>query len=205
MSEEFDKEFWQDVHRDHHAVDHGPNPQLVAESADLAPGAALDAGCGAGADARWLAGHGWRVTAVDFSEAALHQARERAASLDAAVAERIDWVEADLTSWTPPAEAFDLVSAQYVHLTTAAAREDLYRRLAAAVAPGGTLLIAGHQTPTRHSGDPSELYLDAAALAAGFDSDQWDVLAETRAPRAADADDHEHFEGDAVLKARRRS
>jgi SAM-dependent methyltransferase len=203
MAEEFDKDYWEDVHRDHHADDHDPNPQLVAEATGLAPGAALDAGCGAGRDARWLAERGWRVTAVDFSEAALRQARERAAALDVEAAARIEWLAADLTGWTPPAEAFDLVSAQYVHLPTAAARDDLYRRLAAAVAPGGTLLVAGHLTPHGHTGAPTELYLDAEAVAAGFDTDAWEVVAETRPRRAADA--HEDFEGDAVLKARRRS
>ena len=48
-----------------------PNGRLVAEVAALAPGRALDAGCGEGADAIWLAEHGWVVTAVDVSEVAL--------------------------------------------------------------------------------------------------------------------------------------
>jgi 2-polyprenyl-3-methyl-5-hydroxy-6-metoxy-1,4-benzoquinol methylase len=49
------------------------NPQLVAEVVDLSPGAALDVGCGEGADAIWLAEHGWRVTAVDLSTVALER------------------------------------------------------------------------------------------------------------------------------------
>ncbi|MGO9583471.1 MAG: class I SAM-dependent methyltransferase [Acidimicrobiales bacterium] len=40
----------------------------------LAPGAALDVGCGEGADAIWLAGRGWDVTALDVSEVALQPA-----------------------------------------------------------------------------------------------------------------------------------
>ena len=47
-----------------------PNPQLVAEVADLSPGRALDAGCGEGADAIWLAQQGWDVVATDFVDLA---------------------------------------------------------------------------------------------------------------------------------------
>ena len=41
-----------------------PNGRLVAEVADVTPGRALDVGCGEGADAIWLAGRGWTVTAI---------------------------------------------------------------------------------------------------------------------------------------------
>lgn len=43
----------------------------MAKVADLPPGRALDAACGHGVDMLWLAAHGWHVTAVDFSAAAL--------------------------------------------------------------------------------------------------------------------------------------
>lgn len=55
-----------------------PNAHLMAEAADIPPGRALDAGCGHGADTLWLAAHGWQVTAVDFSPAALAQGRSMA-------------------------------------------------------------------------------------------------------------------------------
>ncbi|HLJ08073.1 MAG TPA: methyltransferase domain-containing protein, partial [Acidimicrobiia bacterium] len=44
-----------------------PNGRLLAEISGLAPGRALDVGCGEGADAIWLAGRGWTVIAIDIS------------------------------------------------------------------------------------------------------------------------------------------
>ena len=51
-----------------------PDGRLVAEVADLTPGRALDAGCGEGADAIWLARRGWTVTAIDISDVAVSRA-----------------------------------------------------------------------------------------------------------------------------------
>ncbi len=183
MSEEFSKAFWEERYRTHTAVcRRRPNPQLVAEAGDLVPGTALDAGCGEGADAIWLASHGWRVTAVDFATTALRRAREHAETLDAAITSRIDWVPADLTSWTPTEEHFDLVSAHYVH--PAAPREALCRRLAASVAPGGTLLIVGHHPSDPHTtahASAAEVSFTAEEVASSLDPDRWDIaVAEAR-------------------------
>lgn len=120
-----------------------PNPLLVREVESLVPGAALDLGCAEGADAIWLARQGWRVTAVDVSDTALKRAA--AYALQAGVADRVEWVRHDL-SRSFPAGSFDLVSAQFLHSPVAeeGERETILRRAAAAVAPGGTLLIVGH-------------------------------------------------------------
>lgn len=207
MSEAFDKAFWEERYRGHTtAGGRRPNPQLVAEAADLAPGTALDAGCGEGADAIWLASHGWQVTAVDIATAALRHAREHAETLGADVSGRIDWVSADLTSWTPTEEHYDLVSTHYVHL--AASRDALFRRLAAAVAPGGTLLIVGHHPSNRTTGSHAaapEVHFTAEEIAAGLDPDRWEIaVAEARTRTATGHDGHEITLRDAVLRARRR-
>jgi len=116
-----------------------PSRFLVAEVADLRPGTALDLACGAGRNAVWLAGQGWRVTAVDFSGVALRMAR----SLAAERAVDAEWIEADVVAWTPPARAYDLVCAFYLQLP-ASERPIALAHAAAAVRPGGTLLVVGH-------------------------------------------------------------
>ena len=116
-----------------------PESQLVSEVGDLAPGSALDVGCGEGADALWLARQGWTVTATDISSIALSRARANTASSGAT----IEWFHADLTKWNPPERAFDLVSAQFFHLPEPM-RSDAMRRMGDAVAPDGRLLIVGH-------------------------------------------------------------
>src|SRR5690606_11535791 len=87
--------------------------------------------------------HGWRVTAVDFSEAALAHARSMAAAAGDEIAARLDFVQGDLTQWTPDAGRYDLVVSLYVHVPGSV--EEMVRRLAAGVAPGGTLFLVGHQ------------------------------------------------------------
>jgi SAM-dependent methyltransferase len=133
----------------------------VEEVEDLRPGRALDLGCGEGRNAVWLAQRGWRVTAVDFSEIALARARRLASSRSAAV----EWVVADLRAYEPPAGAFDLVLYLYVHLP-APARRLVLRRAAAALAPGGALLVLGHDLANLTAGhggpsDPAVLYTPA--------------------------------------------
>lgn len=209
MSEEFDRAYWEERYRGHAAAGaathHGqPNPHLVTEAADLTPGTALDAGCGEGAEARWLASRGWRVTAVDVSATALRLAHDHATALGADVSGRIEWVEADLTGWAPPEDSFDLVTTHYVH--TAASGQALLRRLAAAVAPGGTLLIVGHHPSGPHHVSAPAAYLTAEEAAAALDPDRWDVLvAETGTRPAADHEGHDTTLRDTVLRARRRA
>jgi cyclopropane fatty-acyl-phospholipid synthase-like methyltransferase len=51
----------------------------LVETLALEPGKAYDLGCGPGHDAAYLAGLGWKVTAVDISPTAVQLAREAAA------------------------------------------------------------------------------------------------------------------------------
>jgi SAM-dependent methyltransferase len=134
-----------------------PNRRFAAEVAELAPGRALDLACGEGRNAVWLAEHGWRVTAVDFSDVALLKAAELAASRGVAV----DWVVADVFGYQPDARAFDLVAVLYLQLRRDAMLQAV-RTAVDAVAPGGTLFVLGHDTTnlTDGHGGPK----DAAVL-----------------------------------------
>ncbi|MGK5444041.1 class I SAM-dependent methyltransferase [Micromonospora sp. URMC 105] len=117
------------------------NPHLVDVVGSLPAGTALDLGCGEGGDAVWLAGRGWRVTAVDVSATALDRAAAEAAR--AGVAERIDFQRHDLTRTFPEGE-YDLVSAQFLQSPLEFPRAEVLRAAARAVAPGGRLLIVEH-------------------------------------------------------------
>lgn len=153
-----------------------PNHLLVAavEGGGLQPGAALDVGCGEGADAVWLARRGWRVTGVDVSTVALGRAASAAA--DAGVSAQISWLQLDLTATDPPAGPWDLVNVQYWHLPREQ-RVPLWSALAAVVAPGGTLLVGSHDADdphaaAHHADHPERFYRPdevVAALGPGWD------------------------------------
>lgn len=117
------------------------NAVLQTEVVGLRPGRVLDLGAGEGGDAIWLAGQGWQVTAVDVSAVALDRARADAEQ--AGVAERISFVVADLAT-DFPAGRYDLVSAHFLQSMIEFPRVQVLRRAAAAVGPGGVLLIVDH-------------------------------------------------------------
>lgn len=193
-------DYWEERYGSEERVWSGnANPHLVDTAADLPAGTALDVGSGEGADAIWLASRGWKVTAVDVSQVAL----DRAARHAAAAGMEVTWQQADITAWDPAPAQFDLVSAQYVHLPRPA-REALYRRLAAAVRPGGTLLIVGHHpadldTPVRRPRLP-HLMFTAEQVATVLDPSEWDIT--SSAPeRRVNQEGQEITLTDAVLRA----
>lgn len=199
-----DEAFWDARYREADTIWSGsPNPQLIAEAADLTPGTALDVGCGEGADAIWLAQRGWQVTAADLSPVAL--ARGAAHAEAAGVADRITWLHVDFTTDVP--EGFDLVSAQFMHLPGAQV-DILQRRIAAAVNPGGTLLVVGHDPSDMGTTMPRpkipDMYYTAADVTGRLEPAGWEVLvAEPRPRPAVDPEGATITIHDAVVRARR--
>lgn len=136
----------------------GPNRFLEEEVADLAPGRALDLGAGEGRNAIWLAEQGWNVTAVDFSEVAIDKGRTIAEVKGVSLTWEVD----DLLDYEPPRSAFDLVILMYIHLP-AAEMSQILAHAERGLAPGGTLLVIGHDADNIAHGvggpqDPSILY-----------------------------------------------
>jgi ubiquinone/menaquinone biosynthesis C-methylase UbiE len=142
-----------------------PNALAAGLLAEVPPGRALDVAAGEGRMALWLARRGWSVTALDFSSAGLARGRERAAMLDLDVS----WRVADATTADLGAAAWDLVLVLYLHLPRPDL-EQVLRRCARAVAPGGMLLVLGHDRDNTVGGppDPSVRY-DVALLRAAAD------------------------------------
>jgi SAM-dependent methyltransferase len=114
-----------------------------APQGDSAP-TALDVGCGEGADARWLAAHGWAVTGVDWSDVALDRARSaiRDAGLDAAFAQG-DATDPAFLAGLSPTGNFDLVTLGFIH-PEPEDRDTAYAHLPGLVAAGGHLLVIAH-------------------------------------------------------------
>lgn len=198
--------FWETFYSERDRIWSGhPNAMLVREVSGLAPGNALELGCGEGADAIWLAGRGWQVTALDVSALALERAAKHAE--DAGVADRIQWRRQDLAVWEPR-EHYDLACAQFLHSPVELPRNAILATGARAVAPGGRLLIVGHESFPSWSQhpEPEEPLPTAAELAAelGLGSPDWELETVDSVEREANGPDGQSgILADSVLRARR--
>jgi len=186
-----------------------PNGTLVAEVAGIEPGRALDVGAGEGGDALWLAERGWRVTASDVSPRALERLAAEARRRDLSVV--CHHADANALDPFPPA-AFDLVCAQYASIPRTPDQRALHNILSA-VAPGGTLLVVGHDL------EPARGPIDTRVASRAFDPDaylrvedvaaelarsaDWTIELHERRPRPAGAASAAHHVDDVVLRARR--
>lgn len=178
-----------------------PNRFLVAEVADLAPGRVLDLAAGEGRNAVWLAEQGWDATAADYSEVAIEKARELATSRGVAIAA----VVADATEPLPGEPVFDLVVAAYLQLPEPDRTEAL-RNAAAAVAPGGTLLVIAHdETNLEHGyGGPQDPAVLTGPLAVAAALEGFDIEKAERVEREVETADGPRVAIDHVVRARRR-
>jgi thioredoxin reductase len=186
-----------------------PNGTLVNEITGLDPGRALDVGAGEGADAFWLAGQGWQATASDISLRALDRVAMEANRRDVSV----ECLHADANDLEPFAVgAFDLVTAHYASIPRTPDGRAI-ENLLGAVAPGGTLLVVGHdlepmRTPIdthRHSRpfDP-DAYVrvdDVAEAIAG--STEWLIDVHEKRERPGGHVAASHHVDDIVLRVRR--
>jgi len=128
-----------------------PNALVAELLSGLPAGDAVDLAAGEGRHALWLAGLGWHVTAVDFSDVGLARGRAQPG------ADRVTWVTADVTAWSAEPESLDLVLVAYLHLPEADITA-LFRRAVGWLRPGGRLLVLGHDVEnlTDGVGGPQE-------------------------------------------------
>jgi thioredoxin reductase/SAM-dependent methyltransferase len=186
-----------------------PNGALVHEVTPLAPGTALDVGAGEGGDAVWLAQRGWNVTASDISHAAV----ERIAAIADARDLPVVTVRADVNSRQPfGPDRYDLVTAHYASIPRTPDDRGIDNILAA-VAPGGTLLVVGHDLePMRHPIDVAQqsrafdpdAYVRVDDIAASIaDSPDWHIDVHEKRSRPPGHTAASHHVDDVVLRARR--
>ena len=117
-----------------------PSPPLPDAVAGVPPGRALDLGCGAGRHAVWLASRGWRVAAVDGSDAAvaLLLANAERAGCRERIAPHVADLEADPPEFTIEPAAYDLiVDCYFLH-------RPLFAAVRGGVRPGGLFVAALH-------------------------------------------------------------
>ena len=117
---------------------------------------ALDIGCGSGSFARLLARRFDRVTAVDLSPGMIRRAGELSADYP-----NIEYQTADILEWPWPENAYGCIAsiATLHHLPM----EDMLRRCAKALEPGGVLLVLDLHT----SSSPADWLAGAAAVPLG--------------------------------------
>ncbi|PYC88045.1 SAM-dependent methyltransferase [Streptomyces tateyamensis] len=205
-TEQQTEEFWEGHYQQRERVWSGKVNPVFAEIAEpLTPGRALDLGCGEGADAVWLARHGWQVDAADISATALARAAGHAA--ETGTAERISFHRVDLTKGFPEGR-FDLVSAQFLQSPLDFPRAEVLRRAFAALAPGGVLLVVDHAAapPWSKHGHQMEFPTPQDTLAElGLSADQVAVERAGTVERPAAGPEGEHgMLTDGVLVLRRR-
>jgi SAM-dependent methyltransferase len=173
----------------------GPNRFVAEELVDLPPGRALDVACGEGRNALWLAGLGWQVTALDFSEVALRKGRELQAhrqDADPARPLAVEWVHGDVLGQDLGTQRFDLTVTAYLQLPEQE-RAAAVRRTFAALRPGGTFFLIAHDSSNLAEGtggpqDPAVLFT-AEEVLADLDGERFEVERAERVARPVEDPD----------------
>jgi SAM-dependent methyltransferase len=178
-----------------------PNQFVAAELADLPPGRALDLAAGEGRNTVWLAERGWQVTAVDFSRVGLEKGRKLSAARGVDEA-RVDWIVADLRDFEPDRDFYDLVLIAYLQVNPEL-RATVMARAAAALAPGGTAFVVGHDLTNLTEGtggpqDPDVLYTPEAVRA---ELPGLGVVRAERVHRTVERDGHPAIAIDTLVRA----
>lgn len=139
------------------AWDTTPNQFVVAACRKLRPGRALDLGAGEGANAVWLAGRGWQVTAVERGTVEVGRIQSHSALLN----HPVDAIVGDAVGYRPRPQTFDLILLSYLQLPEHQLRQ-AFHNVVPGLAPGGRVLVVAHDASNLDQGwggprDPSLL------------------------------------------------
>ena len=162
------KEHWERVYSTKRETDvswYQSHPEhslaLISSSAPDLTASVLDVGGGAShlVDELWALGYR-DLTVLDVSQAALDRSKERME----AVGDKITWISADITQWTPPRRWTVWHDRAVFHFLTTSSDQDAYiRALEAATKPGSVAIIETFALdgPERCSGLPVQRYSPA--------------------------------------------
>ena len=118
-----------------------PNGFLVREAARLKPGAdVLCIADGEGRNSTWLAEQGHHVHAVEAAANAI--AKAQALATERGVEVRHEQV--DLEEWDWPVATYDAVVGIFIQFTDPVGRARMFAQMAAALRPGGVILLEGY-------------------------------------------------------------
>jgi hypothetical protein len=121
------------------AWDITPDEFVVAACRRLRPGTALELGAREGSNSLWLAGRGWRVTAVEPALVSVGRLQGRSALLN----HPVDAIAADAVAYRPNPDTFDLILLSYLDLPEGQLRR-LLSNSVPGLAAGGMVLVVGH-------------------------------------------------------------
>jgi len=140
-----------------------PNAFLASQSHRLTPGRrALSIADGEGRNSIWMAQQGLEVTALEISPVAVEKARGLAAERGVAV----DFNVANVLEWDFGIAGYDVIAAIFIQFLAPPQRALVFRRIAAALRPGGILILQGYtpkQIEYKTGGPPlvENLYTEA--------------------------------------------
>jgi cyclopropane fatty-acyl-phospholipid synthase-like methyltransferase len=137
----------------------------------------LDVGCGSGDLAIYLTQRGLQVTGIDFVEAAIGQAREKARSLPSEVARALEFQVADALQPSLLKRQFgSVVDSGFFHLFESEERDHFADELASTLSPGGRYYLLAFAVEYSMSNMPRQV--TAEELQARFTSEKsWQIRA----------------------------